>query len=1243
MTGPSSRCLLEHSWKISYGPADDRLLDFYIPALSRSVLYQRTAGFFSSTALAVAAAGVVHLVRAGGRMRLFVGAELSEDDVQAIERGEEEFGRVLEDRLLRALEELSADRESAVRRRLEVLAWMVAQGVLEVRVVLPTGPDGRPLPAGLARDYFHAKEGLFTDGCGHQLAFSGSVNETAQGWERNYEQFMVYTSWDSSRPYLLQVAERIKRLGEGREEGWIALAVPQAVRRRLLDLAPEHLPERDPLEVTPPRPQPIPGDQRERILFQFLRDAPYLRNGEAIGIRAGAFTPWPHQARIAAEVIRRFPERFLLADEVGLGKTIEAGLAIRSLVLCGKVRRCLILVPKSVLRQWQEELYEKFSLNVPAYDGQSFRDYYQNVLPAPSGNPWDAYPIVLASTQLAKRTDRRDELLAAGPFDLVVVDEAHHARRREFRTPRYRPNRLLQLLEGDGNQPGLAQRTRGLLLLTATPMQLYPVEVYDLLRQLEIPAVWAVSEDRFLRFLEELRAAAQDDRANWSFLLRLARQGIEDRALEELLPGVRERLGELDWALLEDLVVGRRGAAEVARLSPQGRAALLELCRRASPLGLRMFRSTRDLLRRYRSEGLLTENIPTRQPQPVWIDMSEAEWVIYGEVERYVSEVYQRLEGERKGLGFIMTVYRRRLTSSFAALARSLERRRAFLAKHAGSLFGLTDEDIEDADLHEDAAEELEAYLREAPRSAELQKLFDEEVGAIETLLSRIAGLPEDTKFQRLLTDLGNLLSRRETVAVFTHYTDTMDYLRERLAGVYGSRLACYSGRGGERYREGGWVSVSKEEVKNAFREGEIQVLICTEAASEGLNLQTCGVLVNYDVPWNPMRVEQRIGRFDRIGQVHPDVWINHYFLRGPRGEETVEAQVYRALGDRIGWFRITVGEVQPILVGVERTIQRAAMTTGRDRNRILQEELAAIREDIERAATRPIDLTSFGAVPENGDAIPPVSLSDLERVLLTSSLRERFVAHPELAGAYRLDLEGRLWEVTFDPAVADAHPGRVRLLTFGEQLLWRLLALVDLPSRGERGAGLIRASAPGFTRWYAPTDSGLSELTCLADVQRVLTERECLPVEQSQVQEARKKAAAELGARLAAEARAEENRQRRHLALLEERARVLLAEGAACEWVISDAFDFHSACGILVARGYPWAGLARLVGFPERADVEAFHVRFSEGEEAAARLKALRSEAGAVLSELAGAARDKGAAGLVSPELTVEILPLGT
>jgi hypothetical protein len=175
--------LRAHPFRIFYSPADDPLNNFYIPALSSSVRYDRSAGFFSSSALAVAAAGVARLIQNGGRMRLLVGADLSEDDVEAIQQGYDLKERMTQ----RLLERFPDPQDAMMNERLQALAWMVAEGTLEIKVVLPCDERGLPRPASVAQDYYHPQSGLFTDAEGDQVAFTGSINETETGWIRNYE------------------------------------------------------------------------------------------------------------------------------------------------------------------------------------------------------------------------------------------------------------------------------------------------------------------------------------------------------------------------------------------------------------------------------------------------------------------------------------------------------------------------------------------------------------------------------------------------------------------------------------------------------------------------------------------------------------------------------------------------------------------------------------------------------------------------------------------------------------------------------------------------------------------------------------------------------------------------------------------------------------------------------------------------------------------------------------------------
>ena len=206
----------------------------------------------------------------------------------------------------------------------------------------------------------------------------------------------------------------------------------------------------------------------------------------------------------------------------------------------------------------------------------------------------------------------------------------------------------------------------------------------------------------------------------------------------------------------------------------------------------------------------------------------------------------------------------------------------------------------------------LADHIQDADEVADLERraLAAEERTDIAGLLAVVEALPPDSKLAALVETLDLLREDGyRQVMVFTQYTDTMDFLRDRLLTAGDRRLMCYSGRGGEiPGTDGTWRNISREEAKRRFREADADVLLCTDAAAEGLNFQFCGALVNYDMPWNPMRVEQRIGRIDRLGQQHPRVRIVnlHY-------QDTVETDVYRALRGRIRLFESVVGPLQPI------------------------------------------------------------------------------------------------------------------------------------------------------------------------------------------------------------------------------------------------------------------------------------------------------------------------------------------
>jgi len=1229
--------LRNHPFKISYGPSDDRLHAFYIPALRSSVHYDRMTGFFTSSALAVAAAGIAHLIANGGRMRLLVGAQLAPNDVQAIREGHDLRG-VVAARLDAALPDPDTLADQLMRDRLAALAWMVATGALAIRVVLPKGPDGLPLPAPQARDYFHPKVGIFTDSDGNQVVFSGSVNESETAWKHNYEQFMVFTSWGDGQVWLAEAVGRFERLWERREPDWISLPVPEAARRKLLRYAPSGAPTRDPLERAP---EPVrervtrivlaPDLRRERAICQFLRHAPYLIGASGLGAATCTLAPWPHQQTVARHIVETFPARYLLADEVGLGKTIEAGLALRQLWLSGLVRRALILAPKSVLRQWQEELYEKFALNVPLYDGAVFRDISgEEQVPTDvaipgarhprTANPWDSVDLALASSQLVKRRERRETLLDARPWDLVIVDEAHHARRRDFLDlRRYRPNRMLELLNR------LQAHTQGLILMTATPMQVHPIEVWDLLNLLGLSGEWGADGRPFLRFYDQLRRSL--DEADWTFVFRLLRSelALGDGRLDPQFEALAlQELGPVDWERVHGLLDDNNPERTIQRLPPKARWMAVGLVKRHTPLRRLVFRNTRPLLREYVRRGLLQATVPRRDPKLVWVPMRGDERALYRRIEEYITRFYRKYESERKGLGFVMTVYRRRLTSSFYAVRHSLKRRLAFLRGQAG--LGLGDDDVEQEALSLDVDE-----LDLADRS-----FFREEIAYVEDFLHALDMLGgQDSKVGQLLGDLAHVFRQRDTVLVFTRYTDTMDFLREQLRHSYGSQVACYSGRGGERWDGVMWVPVTKEEIKNAFRKGkEIKILLCTEAASEGLNLQTCGVLINYDMPWNPMRVEQRIGRVDRIGQKYDQVWVRNYFY-----EDTVEAQVYQALSRRIDWFQDVVGPLQPILAGVGRTIQTLAMVPGAERQHAMQAELERIQAQLDGQQAG-LNLDEWARQAEAGTpAGTPVTLPELAAALTAvPTLKNCFRPHETIENAFWLQHDGQEVAVTFDPAAFDTYPNTLQLLTFGNPLLDSLLDQVPAVDEGQETDGrvlFLKVETPlPRVACYALDDDGQPRrLDRLADLRAALDGSASGDGWSEETVDAARR---DLQA-LAETERASIERARSRLAqaqrsALEARAARLLLDAALVELALGQqpdlfgqetypmGFDRAAVIG-LKRHGYPWAPLLTIarshVRSPHPTDPFFVKIQSEPAAQLKRRLQTLTQRAQRLLEEI--------------------------
>ena len=825
--------LRDQEWKLKYTPDDGNLAKlFYIPVLEEAERYDRLTGYFNADALALAARGIEGLVRNNGHMRLVVGCTLAAPEIEAIEKGQQ-LRDLVEQRMAKI--PLAPPNSSAIDA-LELLAWMVARGRLEVKVAVPCDSHNKPIPS---EGIFHEKSGIIEDRGGDKIAWNGSLNETASGWQHNWESINVYTSWGPEPDRVISEEVNFTRIWANRSKRVIVLDVPDAARQDLMRFMPkEDVPARLKQEgktlVKPPPEVPEPQetdsektvelvDKRSRI-WSFIQRAPTLsRGGELIGEATSAIAPWPHQVKAFERLYHKWPPKLLIADEVGLGKTIQAGMLLRQAWLAGRVKRVLILAPKAVLKQWQVELREKFNLNWPIYDGQklvwhrspAFRGKHERQV---DQSGWHKEPAVIASSHLMRRRDRSELLLNdAETWDLVVLDEAHHARRRGAGSQQEKgPNALLRLMQG------LKDRTQGLVLLTATPMQVHPIEVWDLLNLLELPPEW--SARAFLDFLDDIEQPNPSSDA----VERMARlfQSVE-RCYGAMQMNDNLGLTELSRLKVRKVFRALREGSSIRRrqLETAERQAAVNIMRANTPIRRLVSRHTRELLRRYFKAGMLSTPIADRRVEDLFLDMTPQERDLYGAVEDYIASTYNKAkENERTAVGFVMTIYRRRLASSFSALKNTLQNHFDAITDAGHTpLTGLeedaTDNEAVDEILDTDEVEKLER-----------ESLVVEEKADIQDLLSQIEQLPPDSKLASLVRALTELFqSGYHQAMVFTQYTDTMDFLRRQLIKQSDWRLMCYSGRGGEiPSSDGVWQRIGREDAKRRFRDGETDVLLCT-------------------------------------------------------------------------------------------------------------------------------------------------------------------------------------------------------------------------------------------------------------------------------------------------------------------------------------------------------------------------------------------------------------------------------
>ena len=785
--------------------------------------YDRIAGYFSSSILEVAGESLETIE---GRIRVVCNSELSRADVEVAKAAQAAMRREW-------CESRPEDLSEQAEPRFQRLYDLLRSKKMEIRV-LPDDVFG----------LIHGKAGVVTLADGRRTAFLGSANESKSAFRLNYE--LVWE--DDSAEAVAWIQEEFDALWSSPFAvllaDFVVTDLDRLARRKLIRNVTEWRHEPDPAAV--------------------VVESPVYR--KEVGL-------WEHQKHFVKRAFdaHRGPHgaRLVLADEVGLGKTLQLAMAAQLMALVGH-DPILVLAPKSLLGQWQDELDTLLGLPSAIWDGRQWVDERGIAHPVTSDDAIRRCPrrVGIVSTGLIARRAGAAEYLANMQFECVILDEAHRARRRNIRTYGLgKPNNLLAFMRR------IASRTKSLLLATATPVQLHPIEAYDLLDVLAqgsdavlgSPGSHWRNARRSLGLLLGTRSSPTGFHERWDWVrnpLPPASEGSDFEILRRSLS-----LSD-DHAYAAGHTVDSLRAPDKQRIEN----SFPRFVEHQNPY-------IRTIVRRTREHLESTIDPATGEPllHPVRVRLhgeSKADAIRlppFLEDAYHDAETFCELLALRANTGFFRTMLLRRMGSTMEAARLTVDR----------ILDGWTDvadDDDEPTDqLRTLTTQERDALLR---------------VGrAMESNLER------DPKFavvRRLLLDDGWL---ERGCIVFSQYLDSIWWLANQLADeIKEEHIGIYAGadRSGIMH-QGEFGSLPRDALKDAVRRGELRLLLGTDAASEGLNLQRLGTLINLDLPWSPSRLEQRKGRIQRIGQVRSEVDIYNMRYAG-----SVEDRVHELLSKRL-------------------------------------------------------------------------------------------------------------------------------------------------------------------------------------------------------------------------------------------------------------------------------------------------------------------------------------------------------
>ncbi|GHE84913.1 hypothetical protein GCM10018789_11150 [Streptomyces werraensis] len=593
----------------------------------------------------------------------------------------------------------------------------------------------------------------------------------------------------------------------------------------------------------------------------------------------------PYQFRPVLKLMSSDRQRLLIADEVGLGKTIEAGLIWNELEQRTHLRRSpgqrggthfrgLVVCPAALVTKWQNEMRDRFDRQLRILDREGMAELVELFRSGDTSQPFAG----VVSLERLRRAGQLDELAELQPrFDLVIVDEAHYLRNASSRS--------------HAAAALLADWADALIFLSATPLNLGNQDLYNLVHLLDEasfpePKVFEnqLEPNRHLNAvavgIAEGRADTRDGARSLYTQLMRVKSSTYGRitARRPEFHRLRELLSAGEPLSSSQRAEARRCIAELNAL-----AGIINRTRKADT----------------------PDRKATREAEDVAVRWTPQERAFYDDLHAWCLE-----RAARSGMAaaFAAQMWLRQAASCIPAMQQRLRERfspRPVEEKAAEELLY----DSEVVDDSEDAS--TSSRTSTAASANSLARELAEQADDLSRLGPLLRDLPVDTKFERFRDMLlGARAKGMRQAMVFSFFTRTLEYLAERLTPEFKVRVM-----------HGKTPPADRERIMKDFRAGAFDLLLVSEVGSEGLDFEFCNVLVNYDLPWNPMRVEQRIGRLDRFGQQHEKIFIFNMQVPG-----TIETDIFQRLYARIGVFQDSIGELEPILRGRLKELHRIVL-----------------------------------------------------------------------------------------------------------------------------------------------------------------------------------------------------------------------------------------------------------------------------------------------------------------------------